>query len=202
MSRIANLAAAVVALTLAACGGGPLVKAQTPVKIGNLQLVSPVDWNQFAFGRERMWTRDGAFLNSLLIYTNIRDREELTLGPRRYGKFRYEGQLYRADMSEVEVMELFVDKLKSQGGVDVQSSALRPAPFGSRKGFRFELQWQTDTGDAVFGAGGLNYRGMVLAETQGKTLSYLYFGAPAEFYFGRDKAHVEEIFKRIASTGD
>jgi hypothetical protein len=202
MSRCIKLAACVLALSLAGCGSGPLVKAETPVKVGQLQLVSPIEWNQFSLGRERLWTRDGAFLNSLLIYTNIRDREELTLGPRRYGKFRYEGQLYRADMSEVEVMELFVDKLKSQGGVDVESNGLRPAPFGARKGFRFELRWQTDTGDAVFGAGGLNYRGMVLAEIQGKTLSYLYFGAPEEHYFERDKGHVEEIFKRLASNGD
>ena len=48
--------------------------------------------------------------------------------------------------------------------------------------------------------GGLKMQGMVLAETQGDTLSFLMFLAPQEFYFGRDQKAVEQIFTSLQTN--
>jgi hypothetical protein len=87
------------------------------------------------------------------------------------------------------LQELFADALQSLGLVNVAASGLRPAPFGSRPGFRFELRYDTPRG--------LSYRGLVLAEIAGGTLSFLVYDAPAEHYFERDLAGVETLLASL-----
>lgn len=167
------------------------VRPGEDVRIGEITLTSPVGWSQRGHGRERYWTIDGPALNSLAIFQNVREGEHLLLLPR--GRRRDEGAIYRAAMSEAEVQELFADALQSLGLLNVSTAGLRPARFGSRPAFRFELAYDTPRG--------LRYRGLVLAEIDGGTLSYLVYDAPSEYYFERDLASVEALFESLRTGG-
>lgn len=181
-------------LTLASCGVAPIVEPGNVVKIKDISLSSGQRWNQFGDSRMRLWTIDGSMLNDLRIFVDIKPGEHIFLAPKGRAERRGEGLLFRADMSELEVQELFVDALKRYDAVNVSADGLRPAKLGNRAGFRFELNFESGSGLSLGNRGGLKYKAMVLAETQGSTLSFLYFDAPAEFYFDRDKAAVEQIF--------
>lgn len=185
---------------LGACGVGPTVGPAAPVKVKSMTLSTPITWNQFGDTRMRIWTVDGFSLNALRVLSDIKPGETLFLEPRGRKERRGEGLLFRAGMSELEVQELFVDALKSADAVDVKASQLRPSPFGARPGFRFELSFANGAALAMGTRGGLKMQGMVLAETQGDTLSFLMFLAPEEFYFGRDQAAVEQIFSSLQAN--
>lgn len=189
--------AVTLALLLNACGVGPTVGPGAPVKVKSITLSTPITWNQFGDTRMRIWTVDGFSLNALRVLSDIKPGETLFLEPRGRKERRGEGLLFRAGMSELEVQELFVDALKSADAVDVKASGLRPSAFGARSGFRFELSFANGAALAMGTRGGLKMQGMVLAETQGDTLSFLMFLAPEEFYFGRDQAAVEQIFTSL-----
>lgn len=187
-------------LVLSGCGIASTVGPGAPVKVKNMTLSTPITWNQFGASRMRIWTVDGFSLNALRVLSDIKPGETLFLEPRGRLERRGEGLLFRAGMSELEVQELFVDALKSADAVDVKASQLRPSSFGARPGFRFELRYTNGAGLAMGTRGGLKMRGMVLAETQEDTLSFLMFLAPEEFYFGRDQAAVEQIFSRLQTN--
>lgn len=188
------LIAAALTLSLASCGVAPIVEPGTAVQVKDLSLRTSLRWNQFGDSRMRLWTLDGGMLNDLRIFADIKPGEHVFLAAKGRAERRGEGLLFRADMSELEVQELFVDALSRYDAVNVSASGLRPAKLGNRAGFRFELSFESGSGLSLGNRGGLKYKAMVLAETQGGTLSYLYFDAPAEFYFDRDKAAVEQIF--------
>jgi len=193
------LAVAALTLTLTSCGVAPIIEPGQVVKVKDLGLSSSLRWNQFGDSRIRLWTIDGSMLNDLRIFADIKSGEHLFLAPKGRAERRGEGLLFRADMSEIEVQELFVDALKRYDAVNVSASGLRPAKLGNRAGFRFELAFESGSGLSLGNRGGLKYKAMVLAETQGSTLSFLYFDAPAEFYFDRDKAAVEQIFTTVSA---
>jgi len=193
------LAVAALTLTLTSCGVAPIIEPGQLVKVKDLGLSSSLRWNQFGDSRIRLWTIDGSMLNDLRIFADIKSGEHLFLAPKGRAERRGEGLLFRADMSEIEVQELFVDALKRYDAVNVSASGLRPAKLGNRAGFRFELAFESGSGLSLGNRGGLKYKAMVLAETQGSTLSFLYFDAPAEFYFDRDKAAVEQIFTTVSA---
>ncbi len=186
----------VVALTLAiaGCGVARIVEPGQVVQVKDMSLNSNLRWNQFGDSRMRFWTLDGGMLNDLRIFADVKPGEHLFLAAKGRAERHGEGLLFRADMSELEVQELFVDALKRYDAVNVSASGLRPAKLGNRAGFRFELAFESGSGLSLGNRGGLKYKAMVLAETQGGTLSYLYFDAPAEYYFDRDKAAIEQIF--------
>ena len=193
------LMTAALSLTLVSCGVAPIIEPGKVVQIKDLSLSTSQRWNQFGDSRMRLWTIDGGMLNDLRIFADIKPGEHLFLAAKGRAERHGEGLLFRADMSELEVQELFVDALKRYDAVNVSASGLRPAKLGTRAGFRFELSFESGSGLSLGNRGGLQYKAMVLAETQGGTLSYLYFDAPAEFYFERDKAAVEQIFSTVTA---
>ncbi len=186
-------------LALASCGVAPIIEPGKVVQVKDMSLSTDRRWNQFGDSRMRLWTLDGSMLNDLRIFADIKSGEHLFLAAKGRAERHGEGLLFRADMSELEVQELFVDALKRYDAVNVSARGLRPAKLGNRAGFRFELSFESGSGLSLGNRGGLKYSAMVLAETQGGTLSYLYFDAPAEFYFERDKAAVEQIFATVAA---
>ena len=198
--RRAALGMVLVLMLLQGCGISATVGAGAPVQVKSMTLSTPITWNQFGNTRMRIWTVDGFSLNALRVLSDIKPGETLFLEPRGRLERRGEGLLFRAGMSELEVQELFVDALKSADAVDVKAANLRPAAFGARPGFRFEISYANGAGLAMGTRGGLKMQGMVLAETQGDTLSFLMFLAPQEFYFGRDQKAVEQIFTSLQTN--
>jgi hypothetical protein len=186
-------------MLLSACIA-PIVKPGEPVKIKDLTVSSPIAWNQFGGGRERFWTLDGPMLNDFRIFVDVKPGEHIFLAPKGRMERRGEGLLFRKDMNALEVQELFVDALQRYGALKVEASNLRPAKFGVRQGFRFELAFSAGSGVSIGNKSGLNYRAAVLAEVEDGTLSYCYFDAPAEYYFPRDISSVEQVFNSIKLT--
>lgn len=180
---------ALLALLLALLGGcsSPLVKpgAQT---VDGLALSTPLSWSDLGYQGQRLWTRDGVSLNALRIYTDIEPGEHV-FRARLRGE-RDEGARFRVGLSDVEIAELIVEGLRTSSLVNVRATDLRPATLNGRSGFRAELAFDNN--------GGLHYRGLVLAEGEDGSLSFLMYTAPAEFYFERDRAAVEAIFSSLA----
>ena len=177
----------VLLLTLLGGCSSPLVKpgAQT---VDGLPLSTPLSWSDLGYKGQRLWTRDGVSLNALRIYTDIEAGEHV-FRARLRGE-RDEGARFRAGLSDVEIAELIVEGLRTSSLVNVRATDLRPAHLNGRSGFRAELAFDNN--------GGLHYRGLVLAEGEDGSLSFLMYTAPAEFYFERDRAAVEAIFSSLA----
>jgi hypothetical protein len=193
--RATSLLALLIALS--GCGVAPLVEPGKPVLVKDISIDSPIRWSQFGDARSRLWTIDGTLLNNFHLFADIKNGEHVFLEAKGRAERKGEGLLFNAQMSELEVQELIVDAIRGSDAVNVSASNLRPAKFGARPGFRFDLNFESGSGTQMGNRGGLKYRAMVLAETQGGTLSYALFYAPAEFYFGRDQASVEQIFSRL-----
>jgi hypothetical protein len=184
---------------VAACGVAPVVEIGKPIKVRDLSVVANKRLNQFGDSRSRLLTLDGFMLNDIRLFADVKSGEHVFLLPRGRAERRGEGLLYRAEMSELDVQELFVDALKSNNAVDVRAENLRPAAFGARKGFRFDLSFASGSGLSMQGRSGLRYRAMVLAEVQNQTLSFIYYDAPEEHFFKRDQAMVEDMFQKLVA---
>jgi hypothetical protein len=170
---------------LAGCSS-PLIKPGTQT-VDGLQLDTPLAWSELGYRGQRLWTRDGASLNALRIYTDIEPGEHVFRAQLR-GE-RDEGARFRAGLSSIEIAELIVEGLRGSGLANVEARDLRPATLNGRSAFRAELSFDSSAG--------LHYRGLLLAEGEDGSLSFLLFTAPAEHYFERDRATVEKIFASL-----
>ena len=65
----------------------------------------------------------------------------------------------------------------------------RPARFGDREGFRFEMTLDSSSG--------LKYRAMVAGFEHEKGLALAMFYAPAEYYYPRDEAKVSAMLDTL-----
>lgn len=187
MNRLMRPAfAAAVAVLLGACAS-PLVSPGNQT-VDGLTLSTPVSWSDLGYHGQRLWTRDGASLNALRIYTDVEPGEHV-FRARLRGE-RDEGARYRAGLSAIEIVELIVEGLRGSALVNVSAENLRPATLHGKPGFRAELRFDS--------AAGLHYRGMLLGEGEDGSLSFLMYTAPAEYYFERDQAVIESIFESAA----
>ena len=179
-------------LFLAACAGFKAVEGDKPVTIGNgVTVVPQVAWSQATNNTSLgpMWTIDGIGLNELHFYTAIAPGRPLMTIPgvqlRDLG--RYEGTMLADD-----VMNLLASTLDKAGHQQIRTAALRPAPFGTITGFRFDVSYVT--------MDGLQMKGMVLAAQRGGRLDYIMFTAPAEYYFDRYAPTVERLFASVQAA--
>ena len=138
--------------------------------------------------REQLWTIDGPLLNSLYLIPNVRERDFVFLGQRQT-KRRPDGAFYHRGMRPDELRDLIADGLRATGAVNVTTSNLRPATFGSREGFRFEMTLDSESG--------LKYRAMAAAFEHEKGLALALFYAPAEYYYPRDEAKVSAMLDSL-----
>lgn len=182
MLRIATALAA--AVLLAACTQYSLVE-RGRVEIGETYSVeSQIAWSKRSAGKRQIWTVDGPALQALWFYTGIKEGEPL-LADRR-GE---DVPVFRANMKANDVAQLVADSLSRGGAAYVETSGLRPAAFGSRPGYRFEITYLTKSG--------LRMRGFALgAVIDGKLYLVLYYGAGIH-YFDEYRDEVERIFESI-----
>ena len=169
-------------LILGACAS-PLIKPGSH-NIDGLQLSTPLAWSDLGHKGERLWTRDGASLNALRIYTDIVPGEHVFRARLRGEKD--EGARFRSGLSNSEIAELIIEGLRGSGLVNVSASSVAPAQMNGQPGFQAELSFDSRSG--------LHYRGLVLAEGEDGSLSFLLYTAPSEFYFERDADAVGAIF--------
>lgn len=179
-----SLSALLAIVLLAGCAAYTEVTPKR-LKLGNAYSVhSQIAWSRSQDGKIETWTVDGPFLEELEFATGLVDGDPL---------YRIRGRedlpVYRKTMSESEIMEFVVDSLVAAGAHSVEAANLRPAPFGSWPGFRFELSFQ-------FGSG-LDGLGTVLGARKDDAVHLILYTGARLHYFDKHKATVEAIFASI-----
>lgn len=186
MRRTASraLAACLTVILVAGCTTYTLVEPKR-TEMGGFYTVNPqIAWSEWKEDDLRLWTVDGFGLESLRFYLGLADGGTL---------FEPEGdeELPKFDpgMRANEVVEFVVDSFARRGANGIESSGLRPAGFGSRSGYRFEFQFQTNSG--------LNVDGMALGAVIDDRLHLIVFTAASTYYFGKYRGRVEDLFESI-----
>lgn len=185
-SRMLRVAALAMLALLTACGAPPgLVRPNEPVKVSRVfEVTSPIEWARYRFPRGEIWTVDGTSLNRILYYTNIRDKYHV-FADYRATKRRPDGAFFRKGMDASELEAVFRDGFTALGLANVKTTNLHPIQLGGETAFRFDMAF--DVGN------GLSYLGHVTFFERKEKLNFIWFSAPAEYYYPRDEKAVEQI---------
>ncbi len=180
--RLAVLVAA--AVLIAACAQYSLVKPQT-VSIGGAYTVEPqISWNKATKGKAEIWTVDGPLLQELRFIKGLEDGDKL---------FRLEGKkkmpTFDSDMTPLEIKELFEGSLARAEVGQVQTMNLRPVKFGTAGGFRFEFTYVTKDG--------LEIEGFVVGTVKDKKLYLIMYTGTRLYYYRKHKDDAERLVKSI-----
>ncbi len=141
-------------------------------------------WNRVSSGSEERWTLNGIGLDSLVLYAGIEDQKPL---------IKLDGDnppIFRSELRATEVAELYVATLTRTGAGRAEYMNLRPSPFGTLPGFRFEFRF--------FNENGLEFKGLAQgAITPEGNLHFMTFSAPATHYYAASLPHVEVLFDSV-----
>ena len=180
------LVAVVLLTVLAGCTGGYALVGPGRTQIGDEFSVGPtMAWSQAQFGERHLWTINGVALEAIWFYAGIKDGEALIVN----AGADEDVPRFDADMRPNEVMELILDSLGRTGTVNVAGSGLRPAEFGSMKGYRFKLSLQTQEG--------LMKRGMAIGTIREQKLQLIVYLAADMYYYDRYLNEAERIFASV-----
>ena len=180
-----------VCAALAGCVSVKAVDGAMPVDVGDEISVSPqIAWaaagGVLTGGSSALWTVDGFGLNEMRFMTGIAAGDPLM---RIANVDRKDMIAYSTTMLPDDVMEMVSGTLGKAGLRQVQTSALRPEPFGGATGFRFDLTYTTPDG--------LQMKGAVLFAQRRNKLDVILYTAPAEYYFDRYMPTVEKVFASV-----
>lgn len=178
-------------LLIAGCGGPPgLVRPNQPTKVARIfEVTAPNEWARFRFYEGELWTIDGSALNRLLYLANIRDKHHV-FGAGRATKRRPDGAFYRTGMDAPEIEAVLRDAITELGVANVRTSNLHPVAIGTTTAFRFDVAFDLDDG--------LHYLGHMTFFERKEKLNLIWFSAPAEFYYPRDAAHVDQLLASLS----
>jgi len=141
-------------------------------------------WNHVALpgqGPGQTWTMEGLPVDTLLIYSGLKDGEAIHR-PNAGGQKSFN---FRATMQPDEIVGLFEGFLALDGS-QFQLTKLEPATFGGEKGFHFEYQ-------LVRKLDGVTLSGMGYGTVSKRELFALVYQAPRLTFFSRHKDRVEQI---------
>ncbi|MDN5850607.1 MAG: hypothetical protein L0H63_13375 [Nitrococcus sp.] len=164
-----------------------------PNEVGDAYRVEPqIEWSRQQGYKLQIWTVDGPLLEQLRLYANIEEGDRLLPTTRTQAGSWQGGHWpeYRQGMRAHDVMELVTATLQQSGSVDVVAKRLRPAEFGGRPGFRFELRFESENGLAYQG------RAMGIITEDERLHLILYLGAQP-YYFGAYEAIVQRILDSV-----
>ncbi|MCO6441286.1 MAG: hypothetical protein J5I81_09400 [Nitrococcus mobilis] len=180
------------AAVLTGCGNPLMVKPGEHDEIGNAYRVDPqIEWSRQQDRKLQIWTVDGPLLEQLRLYAGIEDGDTLLPTPgRSISRQAWEQRpKYHKGMRAHDVVELVAATLAQSGAIDVGAERLRPAEFGGRAGFRFDLRFESDIG--------VRYRGLAtgMITQDGRLHLILYMGAQPHYFDA-----YEAIIRRILSS--
>jgi hypothetical protein len=164
------------------------VKPGPAVAAGNVAVETPIAWTRFPGPRGEVWTVDGALLDRVEFYSDIRDGQNV-FKTRHATKSKPDGPYFHPGMDGQAQAQLVADALGDIGGVKPVVESLRPAQYGSHAAVRFELRLSNDEG--------LIYRGSALVAEVDAKLTVILYLAPAEHYF---EAYWESIDAMLRSA--
>jgi hypothetical protein len=159
--------------------------------VGDGITVDPqIAWTNVADTRDRdtvsVWTIDGLGLDELLFFSGVTAGAPLLRIP---GVAQKDMVLYNTTMLPDDVMDMIASTLGKAGDQQLRTSALRPVPFGTVTGFRFDLAFTTEDG--------LQMKGMAFFAQRRKKLDVILFVAPSEYYYDQYAPTVEKIFSSV-----
>jgi hypothetical protein len=184
-----RLAFALVLLAVSACAPIILLVEPGPRDIGGAyQITTPIAWSRFAMAPTEQWTVDGLTLQNLHLFAGLDDGDVLFAESRRRADDGV--PRYRRGMRASDVAEFVAASLAERGAGEVETAALRPAPFGALDGFRFDI--------AFLSGDGLAYRGAALGAVgdDGRLHLILYTGT-RQHYFAAHLEAAEAIFGSV-----
>jgi len=141
-------------------------------------------WNHVALpgqGPGQTWTMEGLPVDTLLIYSGLKDGEAIHR-PNAGGQKSFN---FRASMQPDEIVGLFEGFLALDGS-QFQLTKLELATFGGEKGFHFEYS-------LVRKVDGVTLSGMGYGTVSKGELLALVYQAPRLTFFSRHKDRVEQI---------
>ncbi len=157
-------------------------------EIGNFFSVEPqIEWSASSEGKLEVWTVNSPLLEAVYFAKGLSDGDVLFKAP--LGQDKQKRPRFRKHVTANEVMEFVVDSMSVEGAGKVEAGGLRPARFGERAGFRFELSFLTQEG--------LEKQGLAIGTVaDDKLYLILYLGA-REHYFATYKDAVERLIDSI-----
>ncbi len=183
-----RLLAAALFLALAACSQYSAVESSRVV-IGGAYSVDPqMVWSKSTEAKTEIWTVHGPLLQAVVFFKNIEDGDTL-FEPRNSDEDLPE---FDPGMRANEIMELVVDSMTRRGSQNVEASNLRPAKFGTEKGFRFDLNYQNEDG--------LFMQALVCGAVMGGKLQLILYKGAKSYYFPKYQQEVEAILRSIQIT--
>ena len=133
-----------------------------------------------------VWTIDGFGLDELFFFSGVASGAPLL---RIAGVAPKDMVLYNTTMLPDDVMDMIAGTLGKAGDQQLRTSALRPVPFGTVTGFRFDLAFTTEDG--------LQMKGMAFFAQRRKKLDVILFVAPSEYYYDQYAPTVEKIVSSV-----
>lgn len=133
----------------------------------------------------RFLTIDGPDLNLLQLVPALKENQSLLKERSKDNPV----PKYRADMSPTEIVEFVTDTMATQGYQNISTQALRPSPFGTLSGVRFDLRAQAPDG--------LNINGTALFAQRDGKLNLIVYLAPEEYYYGLHASEIERILSSV-----
>ncbi len=155
------------------------------VAICDLYSVKPgIEWSEVKKGDIRLWTVNGAELESIRFINDIREGVAII----DITEEKHETP-FRPSMSETELVDAVVDAFSLSGAQQVEAKNLRPAPFGSLQGFRFEL--------AFLNEDGLEKNGVVIGTIAADSLYLIIYTGARLHYFPKYAGEFETMIASI-----
>ena len=174
------------ALVLAGCAATTYTLVESRrVDVCDLYSVEPGGrWSEIKKGDVRLWTVNSVELESIRFIGGIREGVPIM----DITKEEHE-TAFRPDMTETELVDAVVDAFSLSGAQRVEAKNLRPAPFGSLDGFRFELEFLNENG--------LKKRGDVVGTVVDEALYLIIYTGAAIHYFPKYHDEFEGIINSI-----
>lgn len=170
-----------------------LVEPNQPVDVEFYRVTPPGQWNRLNYSYYENWTVDGYALQALRFHA-VPDGQSLVPNRSTWGKLmppEDKTPVFRKTMTANEVQEFFVETMGDRGWAKVKAANLKPAKFGSLKGFRFSFSMTDDDG--------LEFDGMALGVIRHDELHLIVYQGTRMHYYPTYKRQVENIFRSIES---
>lgn len=143
-----------------------------------------IRWSEIKRGDVRLWTVDGAELESIRFISGIREGVPII----DISEEKHETP-FRPDMSETELAKAVVDSFSLSGAQQVKARNLRPAAFGDVDGFRFEVGFLNEDG--------LEKEGVIVGTVFDQTLYLIIYTGTRIHYFRQYAPEFERIVSSI-----
>ncbi len=177
-----------IVLVLGACGTKLTLVEPGPHTIEDRYTVtSDIAWNEFKENDAVVWTNDGFALESIRFYAGLDEGDRLFEWDDDEEDNPYPP--YQADMQASEVAEFVAHSLETLGFQEVTVSGLRPTEFGSRSGYRFEMEMLT--------AEGMDVDALALGASDDDGLDLILYLGERHYYFPKYRDAVEKILISI-----